>query len=135
MVNILLKNNLILIKEQEAIINFKSKIEEMRAPVESDEDIPDELLDPIMGTLIENPVLLPNTDTFIDYDVITNHLLTSSDNPFTRDPFLKLNWKSIMLARKFKNVLVSSNNDYVIKNNSGDNFLHLFCREKIPKCI
>ena len=89
MVNILLKNNLILIKEQEAIINFKSKIEEMRAPVESDEDIPDELLDPIMGTLIENPVLLPNTDTFIDYDVITRHLLTSSDNPFTRDPLSK----------------------------------------------
>ena len=89
MVNILLKNNLILIKEQEAIINFKSKIEEMRAPIDSDEDIPDELLDPIMGTLIENPVLLPNTETFIDYDVITRHLLTSSDNPFTRDPLSK----------------------------------------------
>ena len=89
MVNILLKNNLILIGEHDSIINFKTKIEEMRAPIDSDEDIPNELLDPIMGTLIENPVLLPNTDTFIDYDVITRHLLTSSDNPFTRDPLSK----------------------------------------------
>tara|TARA_B110000858_G_scaffold197337_1_gene258652 strand:- start:1274 stop:3445 length:2172 start_codon:yes stop_codon:yes gene_type:complete len=89
MVNILLKKNLILVKEHETIIKFKTKIEEMRTPIESDEDIPDELLDPIMGTLIENPVLLPNTETFIDYDVITRHLLTSSNNPFTRDPLSK----------------------------------------------
>ena len=89
MVDILLKNNLITVKEHESIINFKSNIEEMRAQNDSDEEIPDELLDPIMGTLIENPVLLPNTHTFIGYDVITRHLLTSSDNPFTRDPLSK----------------------------------------------
>jgi len=89
MANILLKNNLILIKEHEDILNFKSKIEELRSPIGEDEDIPEDLLDPIMGTLMENPVLLPNTDTFIDYDVITRHLLTSSDNPFTRDPLSK----------------------------------------------
>ena len=61
----------------------------MRKPCDEDEDIPDDLLDPIMGCLIENPVLLPNTDTFIDQDVILRHLLTSSDNPFTRDPLSK----------------------------------------------
>ena len=89
MANILLKNNLVLIKEYEDILNFKSKIEELRCPIGEDEDIPEELLDPIMGTLMENPVLLPNTDTFIDYDVITRHLLTSSDNPFNRAPLSK----------------------------------------------
>lgn len=89
MVTILIKNNLILANEHDVIIAFKSKIELMRKPCDEDEDIPDDLLDPIMGSLIENPVLLPNTDTFIDQDVILRHLLTSSDNPFTRDPLSK----------------------------------------------
>mgnify|MGYP006135846059 CR=1 FL=1 len=46
---------------------------------------PDELLDPIMQTLIETPVILPNTDIIVDKDVISRHLLTDNYNPFNRE--------------------------------------------------
>ena len=56
-----------------------------------DEDIPDEFLDPIMSTLIKNPVIIPNTNnTFMDKNVIYKYLVTESKNPFTRE---KLNKK------------------------------------------
>ena len=42
-----------------------------------------------MGTLIENPVILPNSDIFMEKDVILRHLLTSEDNPFNREPLTK----------------------------------------------
>jgi hypothetical protein len=42
-----------------------------------------------MGTLIENPVILPNSDMFMEKDVILRHLLTSEDNPFNREPLTK----------------------------------------------
>ena len=48
-----------------------------------DIDIPDEFCDPIMDTLIENPVMLPN-NIIMDYDVISRHLLTNETNPFNR---------------------------------------------------
>ena len=35
---------------------------------------PDELCDPIMSTLIEEPIVLPN-DIIVDYGVISRHLL------------------------------------------------------------
>ena len=46
---------------------------------------PEEFCDPIMQTLIEKPVILPNTDTIMDKGVISRHLLTDNYNPFTRD--------------------------------------------------
>jgi len=50
-----------------------------------EEEPPDELLDPIMQTLIETPVILPNTDIIVDKDVISRHLLTDNYNPFNRE--------------------------------------------------
>lgn len=46
---------------------------------------PDELCDPIMNTLIVNPIMLPNTNTIVDEDVIKRHLLTNEYNPFNRE--------------------------------------------------
>ena len=48
-------------------------------------EIPDDLCDPIMDTLIENPVMLPN-NIIIDYGTISRHLLTNESNPFNREP-------------------------------------------------
>lgn len=48
-------------------------------------EIPDEFCDPIMQTLIETPVILPETDIFMDREVICRHLLTEETNPFNRD--------------------------------------------------
>ena len=50
-----------------------------------DIEIPDDLCDPIMDTLIENPVMLPN-NIIIDYGTISRHLLTNESNPFNREP-------------------------------------------------
>ena len=51
-----------------------------------DEDIPDEFLDPIMSTLIKNPMVIPGTNnTFMDKTVIYKYLMTENLNPFTRE--------------------------------------------------
>ena len=49
-----------------------------------EKEIPDELCDPLMDTLIEEPVMLPNK-VIVDYQVIKRHLLNDSTNPFNRE--------------------------------------------------
>jgi ubiquitin conjugation factor E4 B len=66
------------------ILNFESAMKLFADEVE-DTDIPDEFLDPILLTLMENPIYLPNSDIIIDKDTILKHLLQSETNPFTRE--------------------------------------------------
>ncbi|KAM0860401.1 hypothetical protein ACQ4PT_046586 [Festuca glaucescens] len=47
-------------------------------------DIPDEFLDPIQYTLMEDPVILPSSRVTIDRPVIVRHLLSDSTDPFNR---------------------------------------------------
>lgn len=91
MINILLRKNEILVKEFYEIEKFAEMVENEREKEEQEKnrEIPDELLDPIMGCLIENPVLLPETDIYMERDIILRHLLTSEDNPFNREPLTK----------------------------------------------
>lgn len=49
-------------------------------------EIPDELLDPIMGSLMEDPVLLPSSRQIVDRSTIRSHLLSDSTDPFNRVP-------------------------------------------------
>ena len=67
----------------ETINSIHKKIEENSL---DEREIPDELLDPIMSTLIEEPIMLPETDVIMDMNVISTHLLTNKTNPFTRTP-------------------------------------------------
>ena len=64
--------------------DFKEKLVEIQ-DIKEDIEPPDELCDPIMQTLIETPVMLPNSDIIMDKGVISRHLLTENYNPFTRD--------------------------------------------------
>ena len=48
------------------------------------EDAPDEYLDPIMGTLMEDPVLLPPSGMIMDRGNIMRHLLNMETDPFNR---------------------------------------------------
>ncbi|XP_049949366.1 ubiquitin conjugation factor E4 B [Schistocerca serialis cubense] len=48
-------------------------------------DAPDEFRDPLMDTLMEDPVLLPSGKV-MDRAVIVRHLLNSSTDPFSRQP-------------------------------------------------
>lgn len=59
-------------------------IEKQRAEVDYGE-IPDEFRDPLMDTLMTDPVILPS-GTVMDRKVILRHLLNSQTDPFNRQP-------------------------------------------------
>ncbi|KAF3991299.1 hypothetical protein FT663_02800 [Candidozyma haemuli var. vulneris] len=52
-------------------------------------EVPDELLDPLMFTLMEDPVILPGSRITIDRSTVKAHLLSDPTDPFNRMP-LKL---------------------------------------------
>jgi len=49
-------------------------------------DIPDEYLDPLMYTLMEDPVMLPVSKIILDRSTIRSHLLSDPHDPFNRVP-------------------------------------------------
>lgn len=49
-------------------------------------EIPDELMDPIMGDLMMDPVMLPNSKQIVDRSTIKQHLLSDPTDPFNRMP-------------------------------------------------
>ena len=49
-------------------------------------DVPEEFLDQLMFTVMEDPVLLPSSKTILDRSTIVAHLLNSSTDPFNRSP-------------------------------------------------
>lgn len=51
-----------------------------------DDEPPDAFLDPIMQTIMEDPVLLPNSGITVDRSTIERHLLSSQTDPFSRAP-------------------------------------------------
>lgn len=63
------------------------RIEKMKAAsVEMDfSDVPDEYTDALMGTLMQDPVILPSSHV-VDRSVIMRHLLNSATDPFSRQP-------------------------------------------------
>ena len=67
--------------------NLIKKIEEMEEIEEIDKNnvIPEEFLDPIYNTLIINPIILPNTNIIMDYDILKQHLLYNNFDPFNRE--------------------------------------------------
>ncbi|EGV62419.1 Ubiquitin conjugation factor E4 [Yamadazyma tenuis] len=75
------------------LVEFAKNAEKQRLEDENDElelgEIPDEFLDPLMFTLMEDPVILPSSRVSIDRSTIKAHLLSDSTDPFNRVP-LKL---------------------------------------------
>jgi len=69
-----------------------TKIEELKvAEAEEDEmgEAPDEFLDPLTAEVMDDPVLLPSSQTIVDFNTIKQALLTVQQDPFNRSP-LKL---------------------------------------------
>lgn len=50
------------------------------------DDIPSEFLDPIMSTLMRDPVFLPTSNMTMDRANILRHLLAAEHDPFNRQP-------------------------------------------------
>ena len=80
------------LKTKERLSELHSLIQRLAAlneEVQSDwdelGDVPEEFLDPILNTLMEDPVLLPS-GVAMDRAVITRHLLNKRMDPFNRQP-------------------------------------------------
>ena len=83
-----IQNNLV-----EKFFQLGQRADEQRRLYEQEElelgDVPDEFLDPLMYTLMEDPVILPGSKVTIDRSTLKAHLLSDPTDPFNRMP-LKL---------------------------------------------
>jgi ubiquitin-protein ligase len=52
------------------------------------QEAPEEFLDPILATLMREPVLLPSSGKVLDRSTIAKHLLTDQSDPFNRQPLV-----------------------------------------------
>ncbi|KAG2356286.1 ubiquitin elongating factor core-domain-containing protein [Suillus spraguei] len=71
--------------------SFVSRVEEMKTTIEAEEDlgeIPEEFLDPLMATIMRDPVTLPSSRAIVDRSTIKSHLLSDSKDPFNRVPMV-----------------------------------------------
>ena len=84
LINILNKKNKIKPIDYSYLSYLDTKIN-LKLDNHIEKEIPDELCDPIMDTLIENPIMLPN-NIIIDISTISRHLLSNETNPYDRTP-------------------------------------------------
>ncbi|XP_060534633.1 ubiquitin conjugation factor E4 A [Cylas formicarius] len=62
------------------------KAKEYKASEEAMMEAPDHFLDPIMSTLMTDPVTLPSSKQVVDRTTIARHLLSDQTDPFNRSP-------------------------------------------------
>ncbi|XP_042332885.1 ubiquitin conjugation factor E4 A isoform X2 [Sceloporus undulatus] len=65
---------------------IKSLADHQQQEEETYADACDEFLDPIMSTLMMDPVLLPSSRVTVDRSTIARHLLSDQTDPFNRSP-------------------------------------------------
>ncbi|KAG7471399.1 hypothetical protein MATL_G00124180 [Megalops atlanticus] len=65
---------------------IKSLADQQQQEEETYSDAPDHFLDPIMSTLMLDPVLLPSSHVTVDRSTIARHLLSDQTDPFNRSP-------------------------------------------------
>jgi len=68
------------------IDNVEEELKNINLEDEMDQDIPDEFLDPLLYTLMDDPVILPTSHQTVDRSTIKSHLLSDSHDPFNRQP-------------------------------------------------
>jgi ubiquitin conjugation factor E4 B len=76
--------------ELAAFMKLLDDIESTKEAMEQEDEwlgeIPDEFLDPLMYSMMEDPVILPVSRTIIDRGTIRQHLLSDPQDPFNRTP-------------------------------------------------
>ncbi|KAL0961455.1 hypothetical protein HGRIS_006400 [Hohenbuehelia grisea] len=113
--------------EVEKLRLFVVKVEEAKATMEAEEDlgeIPDEFLDPLMFTVMRDPVTLPSSRTIVDRSTIKSHLLSDSKDPFNRMPLaiedvipnteLKERIESFLSERRNKNTALDKPEEDIV---------------------
>ncbi|KAF1987879.1 ubiquitin conjugation factor E4 [Aulographum hederae CBS 113979] len=81
------------LKSPEELAKFEKVVEAIEKAKQEDEqveedlgEVPDDFLDPLVYTLMEDPVILPTSKTIIDRSTIRSHLLSDPTDPFNRSP-------------------------------------------------
>lgn len=81
------------LKSPDEIAKFEKLIARFAAAKEQDdqdeedyEDAPDDYLDPLLATLMTDPVILPTSKNIVDRSTIRSHLLSDPHDPFNRQP-------------------------------------------------
>ncbi|KAF8903108.1 ubiquitin elongating factor core-domain-containing protein [Gymnopilus junonius] len=100
---------------------FVEKVEEAKATLEAEDelgDIPDEYLDPLMFSVMKDPVCLPSSRAIVDRSTIKSHLLSDSTDPFNRAPLtiddvipvpeLKARIEEFLIERRNKNKILET---------------------------
>lgn len=86
----ILSRNYVDARSIDKFIKFAEEADTQRQLDEDEElelgEIPDEFLDPLMFTLMEDPVTLPGSKITIDRSTIRAHLLSDATDPFNRMP-------------------------------------------------
>lgn len=86
----ILSRNYVDIRSLDKFIIFAEDADAQRQLDEDEElelgEIPDEFLDPLMFSLMEDPVILPGSKITIDRSTIRAHLLSDATDPFNRMP-------------------------------------------------
>ena len=70
----------------EAIIELENVAEDNEGEDEFEDEPPDEFTDPIMGTIMIDPVRLPTSGQIVDRSTIARQLLSAQHDPFNRQP-------------------------------------------------
>jgi ubiquitin conjugation factor E4 B len=77
-------------EELEAWEHLKNKFKNAKELDDQNEEdlgeIPDEFLDPLMATLMKDPVILPTSKQTVDRSTIASYLLSTPQDPFNRSP-------------------------------------------------
>lgn len=81
------------LKSPEELRRWEQLQKKVKAAKEADEqaeedlgEVPDEFLDPLIYTIMEDPVILPSSKVSIDRSTIRSHLLSDPNDPFNRVP-------------------------------------------------
>merc|ERR1711933_506721 len=73
-----------MLKEFEGLVKELNDLATSREAALASVTIPDTYLDPIMSEIMEDPVLLPTSNTVMDRKVIERHIMSCDDDPFNR---------------------------------------------------
>lgn len=84
-------------------------------------DVPDEFLDPIMSTLMVDPVILPSSHITIDRSTIARHLLSDQSDPFNRSLLtMDMVTSNIELKERIEKWLTEKKSSYNLAKISND---------------
>lgn len=72
------------------IMEFSAKVQEVEQRQKLNDEAlvnpPDDFLDPILSSLMKDPVILPSSKVTVDRSTISRHLLSDQSDPFNRSP-------------------------------------------------